>query len=193
MRKLAGTLTVVLLALGAIVLGARQCDGPLGPIPGGSLRSGDLVSDRDVDWSSITREAFVRGIGLVELELVEPPGSRTIVAIVHDGQLYGVCDLGFSWRRIEPAPRRWGRALLYSLRTWHEHALRDGRAVVRVGGKRYLRQAVRATDPEVLEALRSLIQATLKQRGGERISRDPVDPEAIWFFRMDPRPAPSTP
>ena len=40
---------VVVIAL--VFVGARFADGPLALIPGGALRSGELVADPDVDWT----------------------------------------------------------------------------------------------------------------------------------------------
>jgi len=109
---------------------------------------------------------------------------------VYEGQLYIPCDLGFFWRRIPSAGLRWIGGAIYSVKRWHEDALRDGRVVLRIGGKRYERQAVRVTDPELLAKLRSIMQEQAKRylaaAGG--LSDAPSDPEAIWFFRMDPRP-----
>jgi len=193
MKKLFGIAAALLLALVvALLVVQRTSDGPIGPIPGGPLRAGTLISDPDVDWAAATQDSFREGIGLVELAFLEPPGSRTTVAILHEDQLYIPCDLGFFWRRLRRPSARWFRAALYAFRTWHEHAMRDGRAVVRVEGKRYPRQAMRVTDPDVLAALRAIVE----RAGGPaspRLSEVPADPEAIWFFRMDPRPPDAAP
>ncbi len=159
MRILRG-LGIALVALVAVLVGigvvARFSDGPIGPFPGGPLRAGSLVSEPDVDWSFVDWES--RPGRIVELQLVEPPSSRTTGILVHEGQLYVSADLGFIWRRL-PGPGRGVLFVIWGFKQWHEEALRDGRVVLRIDGKRYERQAVRVTDPE-----------------------------AIWFFRMDPRP-----
>jgi hypothetical protein len=179
--KVAAVLVVVLCA--TVLVAQRFSDGPMGPISGGPLRAGELVSERDVDWS------FLGGGGEIELQLVEPPGSRTTGALVHDGQLFVPCDLGFMWRRISRTPLRWMLAGIYSVKHWHEDALHDGRVVLRVSGKRYERQAVRVTDPELLATLRSRLEDGAKRYfGPDGLLDVPADPEAIWFFRMDPRP-----
>jgi hypothetical protein len=174
---------VVVLLASAVLIAQRVHDGPVGPLAGGPLRAGELVTDPNVDWS------FVQGKP-IELELVSPGTSRTTGAMVYEGNLYAPCDLGFLWRRV-PDPRfRTILSVIWSLKHWNEDALKDGRAVVRVDGKRYERQAVRITDPTLLASLRTQVEEAAKRffepRGGLRTDV-PADPAAIWFFRLDPR------
>ena len=124
----------------------RLSDGPTGPIPGGELRKGLLVSQTNIDWS------FGHGQDL-ELQLMEPMGSRITGAMVYRGELYVPCDLGFMWGRFE-GQTRLILNIIYVFKRWHEDALLDGRVVLRIAGKRYERQAVRVTDPELLASLR---------------------------------------
>jgi hypothetical protein len=184
-RIVTGAATLVVLLIGAVLVLPRFADGPMGPLAGGSFRTGTLVSEPNVDWS------FMDGGREIELQLVEPPRSRVTGALVHEGQLYVPCDLGFLWRRVSSAGFRLFARGLYTVKGWHEDAQRDGRAVVRVSGKRYERQAVRVTDPALLATLRSSLEQRgrvyLEPIGG--LSEEPGDPEAIWFFRMDPRPS----
>lgn len=79
--KTAGVVTILLIGTGPVA--QRMSDGPTGPIPGGLLRTGTLVSEPDVDWS------FANG-QMIELQLVEPLGSRTTGVMVHEGQLYAI-------------------------------------------------------------------------------------------------------
>ena len=77
-------IALLLLAValaGLMVLACRFSDGPIGPIPGGALRSGNLIADADVDWS------FAAETQLAQLQLVEPLGSRTTGVLVYEGQL----------------------------------------------------------------------------------------------------------
>lgn len=159
-----------------------RADGPLGPFPGGPLRAGVLATEPEVSWTP-----EIGSLGLIELQLVDPPRSRTMVALVHDGALYAVCDRGYIWHRLPSGAARLTRRLLYAFRTWPEDALHDGRAVVRIGGKRYLRQAVRVTDPELLATLRERVLRATVERSSEPLLDGPEDPDSIWFFRMDPR------
>ncbi len=189
LRWLGVALGIGLLSLVAVPVGigvvARFSDGPIGPFPGGTLRTGTLVSDPDVEWA-FGEWAFAEGVGLVELALVEPPGSRIVGAVVHEGRLFVGCDLGFIGRR---APGMFGRILpMHRLKRWQEHALRDGRVVLRIAGKRYERQAVRETDPERLATLRSIWEEMASRFFSSPLLDVPTDPKEIWFFRMDPRP-----
>jgi hypothetical protein len=184
LRRIAiGFGVLVLLLVGAVLVAQRVSDGPMGPLAGGPLRSGELVTDPNVDWSVVEGKEF-------ELQLVDPPRSRVTGAMVHDGQLYVPCDLGFFWRRVPDTRFRTILSVIWSVKRWHEDALRDGRAVVRVDGKRYEREAVRVTDPELLATLRGKMEEGARKyfepMGGLRTDV-PADPEAIWFFRLDPR------
>ena len=192
-------LGIALVALVALLVGigvvARFSDGPMGPIPGGTLRTGSLVSEADIDWSIVLGDkgACVRGVcppmEPIELQLVEPPGSRTTGIMVHKGQLYVPCDLGFMWGRFSGS-QRWILHLVYIFKRWHEDALRDGRVVLRIVGKRYERQAVRVTDPELVATLRLQLEEMAEQWvSPDPLGEAPTDgPRDIWFFRMDPRP-----
>src|SRR5258706_2012090 len=174
---------LVVLLIATMLVAQRVSDGPIGPLGGGPLRTGALVTESNVDWS------FLGGGKEIELQLVAPPRARITGSLVHYGQLFVPCDLGFFWRRIPNAGLRWIGGVIYSVKRWHEDALRDGRVVLRVAGKRYERQAVRVTDPELLATLRSIFEERAKQYLGTGALLDvPADPDAIWFFRMDPRP-----
>ena len=178
---------IVLLLLLVLMLAGRvaqrMSDGPTGPIQGGALRTGLLVSDPDVDWNAVMGDAPV---GSIVLQLVEPLGSRVTGAFVHDGELFVPCDLGFIWRRAPDTQSRWLLRLIWMLKGWHEDVLRDGRVVVRVDGKRYERLAVRVTDPELLATFRRRVEQAAEQYLGSLLQEE-ADPEAIWFFRLDRR------
>ena len=187
---------VVVLLIGTGLVAQRMSDGPTGPIPGGQLRTGTLVTEPDIDWPVVLGEkgGCVDGdcapMESIELQLVEPLGSRTTGIMVHDGQLYVPCDLGFMWGRFS-GQQRLMLHLIYIFKDWHEEAERDGRVVLRIAGKRYERQAVRVTDPALLATLR----AQLEDMARSWVSPAPLGeaptegPRDIWFFRMDPRPA----
>jgi hypothetical protein len=155
LRWLVITLAVLIALPFAVMGAARFADGPIGPFPGGPLRSGEMVSDAGVDWS------FAELLEEIELQLVEPPRSRTVWVLVHEGQVYIPCSLSF------PPGKR-----------WHEEAMVDGRAVVRMAGRRYERRLVRVTDAETLEALRASV--------GRKYGPPPGGSAEAWFFRLDP-------
>lgn len=150
--------------------GLRQgfSDGPIGPIPAGRLRSGALRSEAPVDWS------FANDLQLAQLQLVNPLASRTTGILVYEGDLYVPCDLGFSWRRVAP-PAKWLMALVWRVKRWHQHALRDGRAVVRIRGKRYEREAVRETDPQCLAALNGAVEERARSFLSSPLKETPAD------------------
>ena len=139
---------------------SRTSDGPLGPLSGGELRDGGLMTGADPDWS------FVSGIGEIELQLVEPPRSRTTWILYHDGSIYVPC--GFVNIRL------W--------KQWPHEALEDGRSLARIDGKRYPRQLVRVDEPALRDAL------TKRLAGKYALEESQIPTENLWFFRMDPRP-----
>jgi hypothetical protein len=184
-RLLSGVAIAVVLIAAGVYAAHKISDGPMGPISGGPLRAGALVSDPNVDWAAALAEQKP-GQG-IELELVSTGESRTVGAFAQDGALYVPCDLGFLWRRTPNAGMRFMGGMIYSVKHWHQDAARDGRVVLRIGGKRYERQAVRVTDPQLLTALRAHTEQGVERFFGAPLRPGPADPDAIWFFRMDPR------
>ena len=189
-KTLLGTIAKVIAALIVLLIGVglvtqRLSDGPTGPIAGGELRSGALVTESITDWS------FADGQE-VELQLVDPVGSRITGVMVHDGLLYVPCDLGFMWGRFS-GRTRWILHAIYIFKGWHKDAVADGRAVLRIDGKRYERQAVRVTDPELLSALRIQLEGMAREWIAPAVLDEaPTEgPNDIWFFRMDSRPGSS--
>jgi len=158
-----------LLLLGGVVLLAgvaalaRFSDGPIAVFPGGPLESGAWVAEPVADWS------FVRKVGEIELQLLEPARSRITWIVAHQGSAYVPC--GFLdvplWKQ------------------WPHQARADGRAIVRIQGRRYPVTLERVEDPELFQALSG--EAADKYGFG---SEGPADPDAVWFFRLAPRPAP---
>jgi len=174
-------LAVLVLALAAAVFViGRFADGPVGPIAGGPLRGGELTSLPAEGWP-------IQGGAQVELQLLEPPHSRTTGALSYRGQLYIPCDLGFIWRRLPSGGMRAIARVLWAVKHWHEDALRDGRVVLRFAGKRYAGQAVRVEDPATLAVLRGIMEERAASYMHATLTNAPADPDAIWFFRIDPR------
>ena len=161
----------------------RIADGPIGPFGGGPLRTGAQLAAAGVDWARV-----LESHPPVELELVAQGRSRITGAMVHDGRLYVPCDLGFMAHRVPGAWMRGIGSLILMVKHWHEDAVRDGRTVLRIAGNRYELQAVRVTDPALLAALRAELEiAGARYFGVAAFPAAPADPDAIWFFRMDPR------
>jgi hypothetical protein len=158
LRWIGIVLLVVLGVLVAVGAAARFSDGPLAVFPGGPLEAGELVSEPVADWS------FATDVEEIEFALLAPPRSRTVWIVVHEGEAYIPC--GFLdvplWKQ------------------WPHEAEADGRAVVRIEGKRYETRLSRVTDPALLPALGRLVSE--KYTGGRE-----VEPGSAWFFRLDPR------
>lgn len=166
LRRAAAAIGILALAVVALVIGARFADGPLAVVPGGPLESGELVSGPEPDWT------FARDIMEMEVQLVDPPRSRTTWLQVHDGKLYMV-----SGYMNSTFGRLW--------KQWPAQAVEDGRAVIRIDGKRYQRQLVRILDDRpLLEA----IAAEVNRKHSAGLSADMAASGDTWFFALEPRP-----
>ncbi len=142
------------VAVVAVAFAACFTDGPIAIFPGGPLRGGELVETGEIDWDAL---AEVR-----EVELESGGRSRTTWFVVHEGQAYVPCSLNF------PPFKR-----------WHEEALADPRAVLRVEGKRYRRTLRRVDDPA--------LHRVLFDKGGAKYGGGPSSsPEEQWFFHLAP-------
>lgn len=151
-RILAGL--VALIAL--LFFGARFHDGPLGPIPGGPLASGELVSEPVSDWS------FAADVQEVEMQLDSQRRSRTVWILVHEGQAYVPCSLGYP-----PG------------KSWYRQAALDGRATLRIQGRRHPVVLTKTDDPALAEALRQEVQRKYKHL--------PPGESEVWIFQVASR------
>ena len=151
-----GIVALVVLIL-ALFLGARLHDGPLGPIPGGALASGEWVDPASPDWS------FAKDVAEIELQLESQSTSRTTWILVRDQQAWIPCSLGFP-----PG------------KTWYQHVASDGRAVLRIDGKRYAVTLSKDADP----ALPDFARAEVTRKYGSL----PSSEAGVIFFRLEPRP-----
>lgn len=151
-----GSVFAILVSLGVLVaLLARGFDGPVGPLAGGPFETGEEVSG-PVDW------AFVEDVRELELQLVEPPRSRTVWIVHHRGAAYIPC--GF------PDFRLW--------KQWPHHAVADGRAVLRSDGRLYPGRLVKVEDPELFRAVGGVV-LTKYEMDAE------LDSELLWLFRFE--------
>ena len=149
----------VFVALGVVVyFGARLHDGPLGPIPGGPLRSGDPFPLLVSDWS------FALDAREIELQLESQNLSRTTWILVRDGAAYIPCSLS------TPPGKR-----------WYVHAQQDGRATLRIEGKRYPVTLTKDEDPSLAEFARA--EVTRKYKTG------PSGGGGVMFFKVASRVA----
>jgi hypothetical protein len=159
LRGIAKVILAGLALLVGVAVVARFHDGPISIFPGGPFRSGERVV-AEPDW------AFARDIPEVELQLVDPPRSRIVWLVVHDGLPYVAC--GFLdvplWKQ------------------WPYEVLEDDRVVLRIDGRLYERKAVKVTDPAEYAAV-----ATLAAEKYGQVAEPPASPDAVWFFRLEPR------
>ena len=162
-RWLGVLIAVAIAAMGVLLIAARFHDGPLGMIAGGPLVAGEMVTD-EPDWS------FARDVPTVELQLLSPPRSRTTWIIELIGKIYipsGYMDttVGRYWKH------------------WPLEAEQDGRAVLRIDGKRYPRQLVRVTSGPQIAPL----TAEMARKYGVPASPEMVESDALWLFELAPR------
>ena len=158
---------LALIPLTAVVTAAakqRFADGPNRLFSGGALVAGDLHAGAEPDWS------FVEDIDTIELQLLDPPRSRRIWTAAHDGKLYV-----WSGYMGTTVGRLWKR--------WPVHAESDGRAVVRIDGKRYQRQLVRIESGPVLDG----IAAAIRDKYPSQVTRASVEAGDSWVFEAAPR------
>ena len=128
------------------------------------LVAGELVTGAEPDWS------FLGDVGTIELQLLDPPRSRLIWVADYDGKMYVV-----SGYMSNPIGRLWKR--------WPAQAERDGRAVVRIEGKRYERTLVRIrSGADVLEG----VSAELGRKYGFG-GPGGIESGNVWLFEVGPR------
>ncbi len=61
--RVGGIFTLLIFVVAALLFSVRFSDGPKGPIAGGALKSGSLVTDRFVNW-----EGALGGVGGAEIQ-----------------------------------------------------------------------------------------------------------------------------
>ena len=169
-RKLLVAIGILVLipvvAIVTLAVTSGSSDGPSAFFGGGPLVAGELVAGPEPDWS------FVGDIGTIELQLLDPPRSRLIFVAEHEGKLYVVS--GYMGNAIG---RLWKR--------WPVQAERDGRAVVRIAGKRYERTLVRIRAGAVLEG----VSAELGRKYGFGGGPAAIESGDTWLFELAPRNA----
>jgi hypothetical protein len=165
-----GVLVLIpVVALGALMLSSSFSDGPSTVFSGGPLEAGELATGPEPDWG------FVRDIPTIELQLLEPPRSRLIWVLEHEGKAYVVS--GYMGSRLG---RLWKR--------WPVQAERDGRAVIRVDGKRYERTLVRVMSGPAVEG----VVAELGRKYRYSVTPEGIAAGETWVFELAPRGAGAT-
>jgi hypothetical protein len=149
----AGLIGLPLLAVMSVAGASRFADGPLVELlPGGPLVSGEWVTEEPDDWGFVADESTI--------EFESDGRSRKVYILTIDGAAYIPASLGFP-----------------PFKKWHERALEDPAAVVRIGGKRYARNLVKVDDAE--------LEARLGQQSLEKYGGVPDGGAGAWFFRLD--------
>ena len=152
-----GLLLVAAVGLLVIVaLGARFNDGPVGPFPGGPLQAGLLEENPVSDWSFATDEETI------ELQLLSQGSSRTVWILVRDGAAFVPCSLSFP-----PA------------KNWYLRAVEDGRAALRMQGRRYSVTLGRVEDAELAAALGDVVRG--------KYGVEPPGEGGTWYFHVTSR------
>jgi hypothetical protein len=163
-------LRIAAIAVGAFVLlllgvgvAARMSDGPIAIFAGGPLTSGELVTGAEPDWG------FASQISEVEFQLIDPPRSRTTWILEDNGRIYIPCGymnstVGRIWKK------------------WPIEAEKDGRAMLRIAGKRYPRQLVRISEAALSDRLTSRIE----EKYGVPATEANVESGDLWIFELAP-------
>ena len=161
-----GTIVILLgLILGLFSLAARFSDGPIGIFAGGPMEEGELHAGPEPNWR------FVKDMATVEFQLMNPPRSRTVWIIEHQGRIYLISGymnslVGAIWKQ------------------WPAEAMEDGSAMLRIDGVRYPRQLVRIEQGRILDA----ITAEVARKYGVPMDREYVESGNGWVFALVPRP-----
>ena len=160
-------LCLVLIPVAAIATAAakqRFADGPNRVFSGGALEAGELHTGAEPDWR------FVSEISTIEMQLLDPPKSRLIWTAEYDGKIYV-----WSGYMATAVGRVWKR--------WPLQAERDGRAMMRIDGKRYERQLVRIKSGPILDG----ISAAIRNKYPSQTTRATVEAGETWLFEAAPR------
>ena len=158
MKKLAKITLSVMAVLVALILLLvvvnRLSDGPLVEmLPGGPFTSGEIITEGPDDWSFLADRMTV--------EFESAGRSRVVWIHVLDGDAFLGASLGFP-----------------PFKTWHETALEDPSAVLRVDGKRYPRHLTKIDDADT--------RARLREAGNRKYGGSPDPSSDTWYFRLDP-------
>lgn len=158
-----GLLVMTVVAVGTLALRSGYVDPPGAFFGGGPLVTGEFVTGPEPDWS------FLGDVRTIDLQLLDPPRSRLVWVADYDGKAYVVS--GFMGGMVG---RLW--------KHWPAQAERDGRAVIRVNGKRYARTLVRVrSGSEVLAG----VSAELDRKYGFG-QPGSIEAGETWLFELAP-------
>lgn len=167
-RKILVTVGVLVLiplvAVGTLLAASGYADPPSRYFGGGALAYGEMHTGPEPDWT------FVRDMPTIELQLVNPERSRITWILESGGKPYVVSGYMGSM-----AGKLW--------KHWPMQAERDGRAVIRVNGKRYERTLKRIkTGPEV-----EGVASELKRKYQYQVTPADIAAGTTWLFELAPR------
>lgn len=131
-RHVSHALSAVLIAVVLGLVVAKFFDGPIGPIPGGAFRSGEVVTESVDDWS------FAADVQLAELQLVGENQSRTVGFVLDGGEAF-----------VPSTPSTF----------WPRKAAASGAAWLRIDGRRYPVNLSRITGADRTAAIRAVADA----------------------------------
>jgi hypothetical protein len=154
-----GILLILVILVAGLFLLARYADGPIEFIPGGPLVSGEVFEGPVTDWT------FAASLETIEMQLLPDDNrSRTTWILVHEGAAFIPCTLGYP-----PG------------KDWHNKAVRDGRAIVRIQGTRY---------PVYLSKVQgTAMQGTLAKISSAKYPPAPGSDAGSWYFELEHRPS----
>ena len=167
-RKLLLALGVLVLipvvAIVTLLVASGYADKASPVFGGGELVSGELVTGPEPDWR------FAHDVPTIELQLVNPPRSRVMWVVEHEGKPYVVSaymstTIGRFWKR------------------WPVQAERDGRAVMRINGKRYERTLKRIKTGSVVEG----VVSELRRKYRYQVTPADIEAGSMWLFELAPR------
>jgi hypothetical protein len=165
----AGILVTITAAVFVVVtLVASFSDGPIGPIAGGPFTSGVAFTGEDPDWEVLAE------VSHVELQILEPPRSRTTNIVVYAGRAYIPCGIVKVGPFVLLGQAFWKR--------WPSDVRTDPRVIVRSGDALYSARVTRVADPELHKQLAAALSAKYQLN-----LTDPPDPANAWFYRIEAR------
>ena len=179
--KRLGILFLVLICASilAVMIFQKVSDGPYGPLQGGHFRTGEMADSLVANYEDMADKP-------TELLLVGPGSSRTLGYIMYEGKVYISCDLGFMWNRFE-GMQKLILNLIYVFKTWHLDAIEDGRAELRIAGKRYPGYLYLVEDKSLNTALKTQLEDLARQWiAPEVLGPEPEAPNGILFFKFVP-------
>jgi len=164
LKWLLGFIAVVAAAMSVFLIYMKSHDGPIEIFSGGAFQTGELVRS-EPDWEKI------KDLDTLQLQLLEPPRSRTTWLAVHNDRLFTL-----SAYMNSPVGKIWKK--------WPHQAVKDGRGLLRIGDNIYERELIRipADSKLVLPILEELDR---KYHIGKNVEF--VNNGNTWLFEIAPR------